>query len=49
MLVLALGIVLTTALVTALAHRAVLNPADLGSMSTNWLAAHQAAQHASSM
>jgi hypothetical protein len=49
LLVTTLGLVLTTILVAKLGNWTRLNAADLGSMSHQWVAAHQASQHASSM
>ena len=49
MLVFMVSLVLTAMLITKLGHRASFRPSDLGSMSTSWLAAHRAAQHASSL
>ena len=44
MLPILLGLALTTALLTVLGRRASLNASDLGSMSTNWVAAHRAGE-----
>ena len=49
MLIVTLGLVLTTILVAKVGYWTKLNAADLGSMSHQWVAAHQASQHASSM
>ena len=49
MLVFIVSLVLTAVLIAKLGHRASVRPSDLGSMSTPWLAAHRAAQHASSL
>jgi hypothetical protein len=49
MLILTLGLVLTTVLVAKVGYWTRLNAADLGSMSHQWVAAHHASQHASSM
>jgi len=49
MFIVTLGLVLTTILVAKVGHWTRLNAADLGSMSDQWVAAHQASQHASSM
>jgi hypothetical protein len=49
MLIVAFGVVLTTALLVGALHRVGSQTMDLGSMSHHWLAAHQASQPASSM
>ena len=49
MLIFLAGLVLTTVLIATVGRRAHSRGTDLGSMSNNWLAAHQAAQHASSL
>jgi hypothetical protein len=48
MLIVTLGLVLTTVLVAKVGHWTRVNAADLGSMSQQWVAAHLASQHASS-
>ena len=49
MLTLAVGLALTTALLSMLSRRAGLNAADLGSMSTSWIAANRAGVRDSSL
>jgi hypothetical protein len=48
MLMVTLGLVLTTVLVAKVGYWTRLHAADLGSMSQQWVAAHLASQHASS-
>jgi hypothetical protein len=48
MLIVTLGLVLTTVLVAKVGQWTRLQAADLGSMSHSWVAAHNASQHASS-
>jgi hypothetical protein len=43
------GLVLTAVLVTVFRRHAGLNAADMGSMSTNWVAAHRAVERNSSI
>jgi hypothetical protein len=49
MLVLVLGLVMTTVLVVKLARRPGLRAADAGSMSHQWVAVYRAAERASSL
>ena len=49
MLSIALGLVLTAVLITALVRRGASRTADLGSMSTNWVAANRAGERGSSL
>ena len=49
MLTILAGLALTIALLTVVARRASVNAADLGSMSTNWVAANRAGERNSSM
>jgi hypothetical protein len=49
MLLVTLGLVLTTILVAKVGSWTRVHAADPGSMSHQWVAAHQASQHASSI
>jgi hypothetical protein len=49
MLTILAGLALTTVLLAVLGRRAGLNAADLGSMSTNWVAANRAGERNSSL
>jgi hypothetical protein len=49
MFTLAVGLALTTALLSVLSRRAGLDAADLGSMSTGWIAANRAGARDSSL
>lgn len=49
MFTIAVGLALTTILLTALGRRAGQNAADMGSMSTNWIAANRAGDRTSSL
>ena len=44
MLTIAMGLALTAVLLTALARRTGQNAADMGSMSTNWIATNRAGE-----
>lgn len=48
MLSIAVGLALTTVLLAALGRRAGHNAADMGAMSTNWIAANRAGDRGSS-
>jgi len=47
MLTMAVGLALTTVLLTVLGRRAGLHTADLGSMSSSWIAANRGERHSS--
>ena len=49
MLSILVGLTLTAALLAVLGRRATHHAADLGSMSTNWVAAHRAGDRHSSL
>ena len=49
MLIVTLGVVLTAVVVAKAGRRATLRPADLGSMSHQWVAGHNASRQESSL
>lgn len=49
MITIAVGLALTTVLISAVARRAGQSAADMGSMSVNWVAANRAGERGSSL